>query len=127
MSAYDPNKTYRLKNGGEVLSLHQGEGSRSVHGVIKLESGSLRCCVWHAGHLHPIALVNAMDDPEFWMNLKLIEVKPRIKRTVWLNVWPDSVEACKSKETADRISFGSVSKRLACVMVEIDCEEGEGL
>ena len=53
----------------------------------------------------------------------LIEVKPRIKRTVWLNVWSNNVRSFCSEYAAGSEGQG----RLACVKVEIDCEEGEGL
>ena len=134
--AYDPSKTYRLKRGGEVLSLHQGEGSHAVHGVIKLEDGSLRCCVWNAEHLHPISYVNAVAEPEFWTNLQLIEVKPRIKRTVYATHYgkADSYTGCfgtlwgtekEARSQAER--YASQLGPNAVERIEIDCEEGEGL
>ena len=52
----------------------------------------------------------------------LIEVKPRIKRAVWLALYPlDDVRIVSDDCTA--VEKGC----LACVKVEIDCEEGEGL
>ena len=58
--------------------------------------------------------------------LDLIEVKPRIKREVWVNVYEGvdcwAMHTCK--EDADR---GAMRSRLACVKLTIDCEEGEGL
>ena len=56
---------------------------------------------------------------------QLIEVKPRHKRTAWLNVYEDHAGgALKSKEDADRCAgYG----RIACIKVELDFEEGEGL
>ena len=57
--------------------------------------------------------------------LDLIEVKPRIKRTEWLNVYPlGSTRAYLSKAEADA-SAGL--RRVACIPIVIDCEEGEGL
>ena len=54
----------------------------------------------------------------------LIEVKPRHKRTVWLNVYEKSISHWDSKElAADRAS----SDRIACIKVDLDFEEGEGL
>lgn len=60
----------------------------------------------------------------------LIEVKPRIRRTVWLNVYDDKfVGLYHNRENADEdIKYlPSSFNRLACVKVEIDVEEGEGL
>jgi hypothetical protein len=56
----------------------------------------------------------------------LVEVKPRIKRTVWINMYPNPVHDCAhpTKEIADK---SGMVDRIACVMKEIDCEEGDGL
>ena len=57
--------------------------------------------------------------------LDLIEVKPRIQRDVWVNVYEDYVGACHAtKKEADESKDGF---RLACVKLPIDCEHGEGL
>jgi hypothetical protein len=57
----------------------------------------------------------------------LINAPERIKRKVWVNVYPD-VETPSltfvSKQVADRQAGPD---RLACVSIEIDCEVGEGL
>ena len=55
----------------------------------------------------------------------LIEVKPRIKRDVWVNVYPENSYSYASREKAD--GFANNNKRIACVKVTIDCEHGEGL
>lgn len=53
------------------------------------------------------------------------EIRPRIKRIGWVNVYPDRTSAIiKDKETADKYATPG---RIACVKIEIDCEEGEGL
>ena len=54
----------------------------------------------------------------------LIEVKPRIKRTIWLSIYEDCTLSSSSKEEADHYDGDD---RLACIKVEIDVEEGEGL
>jgi len=55
----------------------------------------------------------------------LIEVKPRVKQDVWLNVYQEKrPRAHFSKKDADSYSNDD---RIACVKVEIDCEHGEGL
>tara|TARA_R100000951_G_scaffold105676_1_gene99626 strand:+ start:37 stop:360 length:324 start_codon:yes stop_codon:yes gene_type:complete len=53
----------------------------------------------------------------------LVEVRDRIKRTVWVNVYPNtnSTSVHASKADAERVC------RLACVKLVIDVEEGEGL
>jgi hypothetical protein len=86
---------------------------------------------------HPIlALVLEEDGTEFVFSFLengrydiglseyLIEARPRIKRTVWINVYGDVCDIYSSKEKADA---ASALDRISCVKVEIDCEEGEGL
>lgn len=57
--------------------------------------------------------------------LDLIEVKPRVKREYWLNVYR-TFSSCpySSKDTADDCAL---DHRLACVPITLDCEHGEGL
>lgn len=52
-------------------------------------------------------------------------VKPRHKRTVWINVVDDLDywHVYTSKENADKFSHG----RIACIKVALDFEEGEGI
>ena len=59
-------------------------------------------------------------------NLDLVEVKPRIQRTFWVNVYEDAdaTGVHASRIIADK--FADIS-RLACIEVTIDCEEDEGL
>ena len=55
----------------------------------------------------------------------LVEVKPRIKQNVWLNLYPNRRPCSHStKKEADKIAGKT---RTACIKVEIDCEHGEGL
>ena len=57
--------------------------------------------------------------------INLIEIKPRIKRRLYLNVYPtDSCVAYPTREQADN---GALANRVACIPIDIDCEEGEGL
>lgn len=55
----------------------------------------------------------------------LIEVKPRIVREYWVNVYQNGIgplHATKANADAYR-----ACNCLACVKIPIDCEEGEGL
>jgi hypothetical protein len=56
----------------------------------------------------------------------LIEVRPRHKRTVWLNMYGTGIvgETCSSKQHAD---LAAAYNRIACIKVDLDFEEGEGL
>lgn len=57
-------------------------------------------------------------------NLDLIEVKNRIKKTLWLNVYWHTGYAYPSKLAADKNRNDNC---LAIVEVNIDCEEGHGI
>lgn len=109
------DKTYRTRDGREVrIYATDGSGSRPIHGAVNRNNR----WVAHTWESNGNYGCYEIDDD-------LIEVKPRIKRTVWLNVYEHDVFAYDTKPEADNnvVSFD----RLACVKVEIDCEEGEGL
>jgi hypothetical protein len=56
----------------------------------------------------------------------LIEVKPRIRREVWVNVYPGPI-VCELRYTKADADDDAMRNRIACVRLAIDCEEGEGL
>jgi len=88
-----------------------------IHGAILQECGWQQSC-WAVDGLHSISSSgNHSGD--------LIEVKPRIKQKVWVNVYPDHcLGAYHEKKHADEMA---APHRIGCVQVEIDIEEGEGL
>ena len=111
----DINKQYRTRDGREVrIYATDGNELKRVHGAFKnTYSGCWTSCDWEASGSH-------------WrdMLLDLIEVRPRHKRTVWLNIYDDSKPALHlSRELADQYRCD----RIACIKVELDFEEGEGL
>ena len=64
-------------------------------------------------------------------HLDLIEVRPRHKLSLWINVYSpclvgDAV-AGSGWRTRQAANINATSGRVACIKVEIDCEEGEGL
>ena len=111
------DKTYRTRDGREVrIYATDGYGRTPIHGAVNCPEGWV-CMTWHPNG----QLFNDLE-----VENDLIEVKPRIKRTVWLNFYEDntmsvfgSIERAKQQAAAGYC--------LACVKVEIDCEEGEGL
>ena len=115
----DINKTYRTRDGREVRIYATNEDCdvASVHGAIKATDG-----VWHvySWSKNGRSILGREQD-----NKDLIEVRPRHKRTMWVNVYgsPDDVTAYNYRWKADQ----SVSPRIACIKVELDFEEGEGL
>ena len=110
------DKQYRTRDGREVriYALPDDGDCIHVHGAIKKDIG-WDVCSWRWDGRRLQCEMHKDD---------LIEVKPRIKRTVWLNVYPDNVFIYSNRESAD---FEKRLPRLACVKIEIDCEEGEGL
>jgi hypothetical protein len=116
------DKTYRTRDGREVriYATDGGVGKSMVHGATLDEAPGWFPRVWYPDGSH---IENDYFD--------LIEVKPRIKRTVWINVYENDLVATQTRVGADwcvmHHSRVAGLPRLACVKVEIDCEEGEGL
>jgi hypothetical protein len=110
----DINKTYRTRDGREVrIYATDGWSASPIHGAIKVE-GDWRFSCWSANGIHH-------QDRGY----DLIEVRPRHKRTVWVNVYPEKTAGDHTtKELAD---FYATRNRIACIKVELDFEEGEGL
>jgi len=116
----DISKQYRTAKDDEVIIYSvNGGGKYPVHGAIQHHDRWVMTCWTEFG-----GNINSGDNETLF---DLVEVKPRIKRTVWFNVYPKPqglTAGCSSKEQADAMQVGN---RIACVKVEIDCEEGEGL
>lgn len=115
----DMKKTYRTRDGREVrIYAVDHAGIWSVSGAVKSPEGWISCA-WR---------LNGSSEPRLEHPLDLIEVKPRIKRTVWVNVYDDENKTSylfNSRLSALQGARGN--GHLACVKIEIDCEEGEGL
>ena len=114
----DPKKTYRTRDGREVrIYAVDGGGDFPNHGAYHHPDGTWVPCQWIpsgkflAGSEHP---------------RDLIEVKPRIKREVWVNVYRDPTRDTLHHNGMNA-DLGANMKRIACVKLTIDCEEGEGL
>ena len=57
----------------------------------------------------------------------LVEVKPRIQKSYWINVYPSSPFALVGWSSHTDAANGRQPGCVATVQVHIDCEEGEGL
>jgi hypothetical protein len=107
------DKKYRTREGDEVrIYALDGGGTSPVHGAYKDPMGWVSCSWMQEGFK---AILEGPYD--------LIEVKPRIQRTVWINIY-EREDRPATKEEADQ---QAAKTRIACVKVEIDCEEGHGL
>ncbi len=113
-------KQYRTRDGREVrIYATDGEDRYPIHGAVKTKNGDWSLMFWTStGKAYNSAIDSIYD---------LIEVKPRIKREVWLNVYPDPRDDAvhSSKEGADTCAM--LHRRIACVKLTIDCEEGGGV
>jgi len=117
----DKSKIYRTRDGREVrIYATDGYGSYPVHGAVLTEGGWFLRHWTEQGELSNGRLVPSAHD--------LIEVRPRHKRTVWLNVHVNrSVIAHDLREEADKLFCKDVAPRIACIKVDLDFKEGEGL
>lgn len=107
----DKNKTYRTRDGREVRIYATDHGGRFPVAGAFFDDGRWQFSTW--------------DNDGNWCSgacsADLIEVKPRIVRTYWMLVYDTYCTHSKEKPA----KFSSDCK--ACVKVEIECEEGEGL
>ena len=111
----DKNRTYRTRDGREVriYATDAGINQNLIHGATKDGEIGWVAHVWLPDGSHE--RINYLD---------LIEVKPRHKRTVWLNVACDEIVTLHStRDHADR----SARFRIACIKVDLDFQEGDGL
>jgi len=108
----DKSKTYKTRDGGEVrIYATDGGGLFPVHGAIRTHGG------WESTSWTKSGVLYVNDES----CVDLIEVRPRHKRTVWLHVFKHTIVA------AEGPPLGDITTRIACIKVELDFEEGEGL
>lgn len=115
----DKDKQYRTTDGCDAR-IYATDGSlpKPIHGAV-YRAGDWVSVNWFGNGREFVEDVSPND---------LVEIKPRIKRTYWINLYSDDVRSVThdSKEDADRFVY-RVADRIACVKIVIDCEEGEGL
>ena len=106
------DKTYRTRDGREVrIYATDAHPLEPVHGAFQDYSGAWNSTMWR----HDGTNVYGKGETD------LIEVKPRIKRTVYLHIYDEYTTV------SDTTIQKTMNKPRSCVKVEIDCEEGEGL
>jgi hypothetical protein len=113
----DSKKTYRTNDGKEVV-IYTTDGADKtfpIVGEVRLDDSNSIVSKWSVyGQVHGTYLKANC----------LVEVKPRIKLMVWVNVYKAGFQVFESRKDADKYRCVNC---LACVNYEIDCEEGEGL
>ena len=119
----DIKKTYRTRNGRKVrIYATDGLPPHSVHGAF-FSDGE-----WHlTGWLSDGTIFCSGTDAS--RDIDLIEVKPRHKKTFWFNFYDDRFDSFYYDRTlADEAAKDYPNRtRIACIKVELDFEEGEGL
>ena len=122
----DINKKYRTRDGREVrIYATDGVGCCAVHGAVyqATDWGTVSQSI--SGQKEWCVTVWDISGKHISSSFDLIEVRPRHKRTVWLNVYKDGFYgALHSKHRAD---YEAVKERLACIKVDLDFCEGDGL
>lgn len=110
------DKQYRTRNGREVrIYAVDGGGDYPVHGAILIDE------VWDPNGW----TIDGSDVVNNKRSRDLIEVKPRIQREEWVNVYPTfTSRGHQTREIAERFAEDG---RIACVKRTIDCQEGDGL
>jgi hypothetical protein len=117
----DIKKQYRTRCGREVrIYATDGVGKKSVHGA------------YFDDHVKGwISLVwtkfGRADAYHELQPLDLIEVRPRHKRTLWVTVWSNGYTETSTKPEWRNGPLGCGEEPIACIKVELDFEEGEGL
>lgn len=112
-------KRYRTRDGRDVrIYAVDGGGNKPIHGAVQQGEVWVQEKWSASGEWAPEDMARSLWD--------LIEVRPRIKREFWVNVYPNGVddELWLTKATAEQ---QAMPRRIACVRVEIDVEEGHGL
>jgi len=115
------DKQYRTRDGREVriYAVDGGADNDLIHGAVKDVTG-WDLFVWRHTGCYKWDCSESEHD--------LIEVKPRIQRELWMNVYHKCTGVGhETKESADQAHAVNGEPRLACVKITIDCEEGEGL
>jgi hypothetical protein len=108
------DKQYRTRGGREVRIYATDGGLENcmVHGAMKNKMGYWEMTSWYTKH------GGFYDNPDQHPH-DLIEVRPRHKRTAWLAVYPNGYIEANGPYDGE--------KPIACIKVELDFEEGEGL
>lgn len=113
----DKDKKYKTRDDRPARIYCTDAGGRlPVHGAVEVYPGE-----WHLERWTEDGRIHGMSSES---NLDLIEVKPRIQKTLWLNVYGAVGYAYPTKAEA---KAGRSPACLALIEVHVDCEEGHGL
>ena len=117
----DKNKQYQTRDGREVKIYHiYDQDGACVHGAIKDINGKWITWSWNKNGQISISGPHFSD---------LIEVKPRVKETIWANIYREKggIEIGARQKTRELCAKNRGPNCIACIPIELDFEEGEGL
>ncbi len=110
------DKEYQTRAARAVrIYAEDGKNRRALHGAV-FEHGEWVPRAWYRDGHYKFNEITGLD---------LVEVKPRIRRSVWLSVYRDHVFAYTSLSEAKRDIEHAAC--ISLIEIEIDCEEGDGL
>jgi len=113
------DKKYRTKDGNDVrIYAVDGNQPYAVHGAWRRSDGWISETWTQTGE--------RMSPPPNFVGLDLVEVMPRIHRTLWLNVYP-GVDVIVAHDNHANAREHASAGCLGCVKVDLDFEVGEGL
>jgi len=111
----DINKNYRTRAGHEVrIYATDGKPYQQIHGAISID-GKWEAAQWYDSGVYYGYGTRCFD---------LVEVKPRIKETIYINIYDGYTSISYSEKVAEERADCSIRAR---VKVDIDVEEGHGL
>lgn len=121
----DFTKPVQTRDGRRVqIFSHDGGTAYPILGAVESPAAQGRPGHWNLQRWTPEGRFHA-DTPQPINDL--VNTPRHIQRTVWVNVFSEYVgQGWGSKDDADRLGGGAAG-RLACIPIQIDCQEGEGL
>jgi hypothetical protein len=118
----DKSKTYRTRDGREVrIYATDGGAGSPIMGAVFYTTPNGQSW-WESARWTEDG---RYDYHRRETKTDLIEVRPRHKRTVWLNVYQRHANSYDTKSIADMMADDVT--RIACIKVDLDFEEGDGL
>ena len=116
LNMIDIDKKYRTRDGREVrIYATDGYGERPIHAACRLFGEDWFAYEWKENGMY-------LGYKEYFLDL--IEIKPRIKQTLWINIYNTYQSISSTEKFAKNKADCGI---LARVKVDIDVEEGHGL
>jgi len=110
----DLSKTYKTRCGYDVVIYAIHDQAYAVHGAYFVDN-EWRQASWSIEGKYSI------EESKY----DLLEVKPRIKRTYWVNLYSSNV--AYFYDSQGQADANATSNCIARQQIHIDCEEGDGL